>query len=428
MFESEAGGPRFATLGGLILAKAGQQTSMYGMTVGHAIPILDDVDNSDNEGTDGDDENDSDSFDENDEDGEDGEDGEGNEENNEMESSCETDGLVLVETMNRNLLQNYMPPSYDTETLMSTNGPWLKIGSAFRSPLRVGDNHNLDWGIIQGFESQEIFNISAAPGANVWLRGQKLLPDTILEPKPKKIVVLSGYGGPKEGLITFGLSFVALGPEFHLTRAYSVNLIGSEIQAGDCGSWAVDVETDELYGHVVASNAFGEAYVIPIQSSLSQIKYSLEADEISLPVASALAVNASKEDVEIFLGKAYQDTTSSDDRSSTSFFKWSTDDDFLTEASEDTFESQPIRLPVVLRGRVETGFSSKKERRSQSARRAQASATYRSPSSRYFTEKIWECHLCCNAYAVDRYPACPLDNHRPCRECQRGDNIIDQDV
>jgi hypothetical protein len=45
----------------------------------------------------------------------------------------------------------------------------------------------------------------------------------------------------------------------------------------------VNQETLEVYGHVVASNPLGEAYVIPLQSTFDQIRDALEAKSLSLP-------------------------------------------------------------------------------------------------------------------------------------------------
>ena len=53
--------------------------------------------------------------------------------------------------------------------------------------------------------------------------------------------------------------------------------------AGDCGSWVVDDETFEVYGHVVASDAFGEAFIIPLDAIFQDMKTQLEVESVSLP-------------------------------------------------------------------------------------------------------------------------------------------------
>lgn len=55
------------------------------------------------------------------------------------------------------------------------------------------------------------------------------------------------------------------------------------MNSGDCGSWVVDSHTYEVYGHVVALDAFGEAYVIPIKETLRCIEKQLSAQRVCLP-------------------------------------------------------------------------------------------------------------------------------------------------
>lgn len=52
---------------------------------------------------------------------------------------------------------------------------------------------------------------------------------------------------------------------------------------GDCGSWVVDDQTYEVYGHVVASDVLGEAYVVPLHATLQDIATRLAARSVSLP-------------------------------------------------------------------------------------------------------------------------------------------------
>jgi hypothetical protein len=55
------------------------------------------------------------------------------------------------------------------------------------------------------------------------------------------------------------------------------------MQTGDSGSWVVDAESLELYGHVVASNVFGQVYVVPIGDIFEDIRHRLSAQSVSLP-------------------------------------------------------------------------------------------------------------------------------------------------
>lgn len=56
----------------------------------------------------------------------------------------------------------------------------------------------------------------------------------------------------------------------------------TEICQGDSGSWVIDRRTLEVYGHVIASDKFGDAYVIPIHDTLSDVKVQLGAASVDL--------------------------------------------------------------------------------------------------------------------------------------------------
>jgi hypothetical protein len=60
---------------------------------------------------------------------------------------------------------------------------------------------------------------------------------------------------------------------------------------GDCGSLIVSQETLEIYGHVVASNPLGEAYVAPLRNTFHQIRDAFGAKELSLPSPGPLTEN-----------------------------------------------------------------------------------------------------------------------------------------
>ncbi len=55
------------------------------------------------------------------------------------------------------------------------------------------------------------------------------------------------------------------------------------LKPGDCGSWVVDAIKQCVYGHVVASDDFGEAYVVPLYISFQQMQSRLGADFVCLP-------------------------------------------------------------------------------------------------------------------------------------------------
>ena len=115
------------------------------------------------------------------------------------------------------------------------------------------------------------------------------------------VVLVGGTKGFKRGLISFSESFLMLASGGGFVKTYKMLMQGqgessysifsaflslcrSEVlEPGDCGSWVVNYDTNEAHGHVVGSDAFGEAYVIPLHSTLAQRRKRLEAAWVRLP-------------------------------------------------------------------------------------------------------------------------------------------------
>ena len=116
----------------------------------------------------------------------------------------------------------------------------------------------------------------------------------------RTVSLLSGTGGIKSGSLSTSLSFLMMGPAKAFTKTYtlvlshgsgkcSAEFVGGSDQlmllvlnAGDCGSWVVDPSTCEVYGHVVASDAMGDTYVVPLSATLRDMEKRLGA-AVSIP-------------------------------------------------------------------------------------------------------------------------------------------------
>lgn len=93
--------------------------------------------------------------------------------------------------------------------------------------------------------------------------------------------------------------------------------------AGDSGAWVIDPVTNELYGHVVASDVFGIAYVIPIDDIFKDIKLRLSLKAIKLrnfsrgetlaipkvPTRSDKIIDKSKHPVELYRSPPLYDSS-----------------------------------------------------------------------------------------------------------------------
>jgi hypothetical protein len=65
----------------------------------------------------------------------------------------------------------------------------------------------------------------------------------------------------------------------------AVTDIQLEIYEGESGSWIIDQKTLEVYGHLVASDALGYGYVIPLSETFKNILQQLGAVSVDLPSA-----------------------------------------------------------------------------------------------------------------------------------------------
>lgn len=54
---------------------------------------------------------------------------------------------------------------------------------------------------------------------------------------------------------------------------------------GDSGSWVIDPLTYEVFGHIVATDMLGDAYVIPLQSIFEDIRTWHDVQSVNLPTA-----------------------------------------------------------------------------------------------------------------------------------------------
>jgi hypothetical protein len=59
---------------------------------------------------------------------------------------------------------------------------------------------------------------------------------------------------------------------------------------GDSGTWVVHSNSPEVYGHVVATDLFGDAYVVPMLDTFDDIRKHLGADYVGLPKAGDFPV------------------------------------------------------------------------------------------------------------------------------------------
>ena len=181
---------------------------------------------------------------------------------------------------------------------------WPKIGCISTASMEeTGMGHNLDWALIDFDKPADcrpnllvLLNNEQGAASNRPLEETRKFPE---DGSSRSVLLLSGTGGVKRGRLSTSLSFLMMRPAKAFTKTYTLILrYGSGKQphrtrlehhltllvlnAGDCGSWVVDLSTCEVYGHIVASDAMGDIYVIPLDATLQDMSKRLQA-AVSLP-------------------------------------------------------------------------------------------------------------------------------------------------
>ncbi|KAL1852911.1 cell cycle RNA binding protein whi3 [Diaporthe australafricana] len=100
----------------------------------------------------------------------------------------------------------------------------------------------------------------------------------------------------KKGVLSPTAGRMALGPTLELVDAYILTIADdSGIYDDDSGSWVVDCETLELYGHLVATDFLDEGIVVPMRDVFEDIKQHLAAVSVQLPkIPDILGARVSK--------------------------------------------------------------------------------------------------------------------------------------
>ena len=169
---------------------------------------------------------------------------------------------------------------------------WPKLGHVSFVSHQSASNNDLDWALIHLKDPNLCRpNFLAFPdyenefGVSGSLReGPRRLTRAT---HSREVLLLSGMAGLKRGKLATSFGYLMIGPVKQFNEIYNVSMSeGSVLDEGDCGSWVVDSVTYEVYGHVVASDSFGDAYVIPLDVSFRDIRQQLAAEKVCLPTES----------------------------------------------------------------------------------------------------------------------------------------------
>ncbi|RYP75567.1 hypothetical protein DL771_002267 [Monosporascus sp. 5C6A] len=279
-FVNETGDVRHATFGGVIkVVGSDGHFKLYGLTAGHSLLDWQDPDtsadtlpgihialNAEDEDAEGDERQDKSS-----------------------EGLLETqDPFIQASTI-------LLKPEQD-ETVQS----WAftesqELGKILTNPDRDTDEDQLylDWALFE--LNKYLPNVLVTVELSGHIRKhplslctEKLSPETPSQP----VTMIGGSQGSKSGVLSKLPGRIIIGPGDSFIDAYLLTLDEGSVSDGDSGSWVVDPATYEVYGHVVATDMFGDAYVVPLIHTLADIQRCFGAKCVDLPSAVDFSIRA----------------------------------------------------------------------------------------------------------------------------------------
>ncbi|KAK1699854.1 hypothetical protein BDP55DRAFT_626543 [Colletotrichum godetiae] len=106
---------------------------------------------------------------------------------------------------------------------------------------------------------------------------------TFLGDEPyQEVEMIAGTDETRPGLLARGSARFWSGTAGASTPAYILTLEEGEVGEGDSGAWVVGALSHEVFGHTVAVDMFGDAYVLPMDQTFADIQRSLGAESVQL--------------------------------------------------------------------------------------------------------------------------------------------------
>lgn len=282
-----------ATLGGLVKVVHPDSTySLYGMTAGHAAHLRQDsVFSLREESSDDDDEGSSE---------------DGSEEEDNFTTTLHS-SRILKRAGNSvapyaMTSENQGAPAFTSASPKIQLDNWRPLGRVLSTGGdETSKSQDYDWTLIKVDDIRIRPNLLRAPSVNPSRFGDlKVLSRPLKRAEKRSVVMQSGPQGPMPGNLSALPSKLLLGTGSRFVDTYMLTLDRQEskyssfysqlftetlldICDGDSGSWIVDETTLEVYGHLVASDGLGGAYIIPLRSSLEDMRTTFRADAVEFP-------------------------------------------------------------------------------------------------------------------------------------------------
>ncbi|KAI0161859.1 hypothetical protein GGR52DRAFT_561377 [Hypoxylon sp. FL1284] len=242
--------PTRATIGGLIIVSNSHGRRIYGLTAGHPLASLY-----------------ADEF--------------------SGYSSESSDGSSPDVSEDDESYEQFQPPKSkeaSDSAVYNAGRPKTQIGTvvadSFHSQKGAG-NH--DWALVEinpEYCKPNLLCASEVDRPETWLPLSVPHSHSTFRSLTRRNTAIITYRGVQRGTLSSNHSSLLMSPSngFLDTLDY-IPAPGSTLMAGDSGAWVVDEQTGSVYGHVVAVDGLGEAHVMPILSTMEDIKIQLKEEK-----------------------------------------------------------------------------------------------------------------------------------------------------
>ncbi|KAJ8132834.1 hypothetical protein O1611_g786 [Lasiodiplodia mahajangana] len=168
--------------------------------------------------------------------------------------------------------------------------PILQIGGIAEHSIQSASQPlNYDWALVELGPDYSACTLNQTPS---FYNSNEEAHSTMLEftslvptPTPSEVkVIIPTSRGTQRGVLTPNTSSLCVAPGRAPVETHDIVLDdGFSLEPGDSGSWVIQVTTGVVYGHVVYADRFGEAYAMPFDHTLRDIRVRLRADLVGLP-------------------------------------------------------------------------------------------------------------------------------------------------
>lgn len=208
------------------------------------------------------------------------------------------------------------------------------IAKLVSTHIRDGDimaNPALDYSMIKINHTNWQSNILSYKGldGSIVVKEISTVADCMI-PNGERLYLLTGSSGAVIGTSIESSSILCLSESKENLQVWTVSL--GAVRKGDCGSWAIGIKTGELLGMLIATcPALNEAYILPGQRIMADIKSKLSTVNVSLPLnplakfEAAMYIGAAEE-IDVHISGGISLAPSSGERTSPLYYAASSGD------------------------------------------------------------------------------------------------------